>query len=73
MQTAEIIDRLVAIQNEFLAFTPTLDGGFRETSTPADVRIARAVCWIEALKREIQDGPKGAAQGSPSDLAGDSG
>jgi hypothetical protein len=73
METAEIIRRLDAIQNEFLAFTPTLDGSYRETSTPADVRIARAVCWIEGLKRDLRGDPAGAAQAFPSDPATDSG
>jgi hypothetical protein len=57
MQIAEIIAKLDAIQNELLAFDPTMaaatSSGFRETSAPADVRIARAVLWINTLKRDI--------------------
>jgi hypothetical protein len=56
---AEIIARLDDIQNEFLSFDPSqghagIGNGFRPTSTPPDVRIARAVYWIEKLKAELR-------------------
>jgi hypothetical protein len=56
MQTAEIISKLDAIQNEFLVFDPSAReiGGFCESSLSPDVRIARAVYWIELLKRRLQ-------------------
>lgn len=56
MSTAEIIQRLDVIQNEFLVYGPhpaCVDGGYRETSNPPDVRIARAVYWLGELRQDL--------------------
>lgn len=58
MDTKSIIAELDAIQNEFIAFDPRhpdFGGGFTDPSSSPDIRIARAVLWIERLKAKLRE------------------
>lgn len=68
MQTSEIIDRLIAIQNGLLEYDP--HAGYQNHPGPsAHTQIARTICQVVRLKQDLEaslpDQEPGAA-GSPT-------
>jgi hypothetical protein len=72
VDTTEIIAKLEDIQNGFLGYTP--GAGFDITpGASADVRIARAVYWLEILKRRLRgdcDSSAARTASGPGDCSG---